>query len=217
MAKFRKALPTIIAFCVAQGNQLTGIVNKEIGYGLWALAIILAVAWGWSAYKEWQATVEPEVRQQIQSRALRGIHLLVLVIMALSIGYLYYALIGEFSKLKEENAQLKRQISLYAASDFIPLEVAMTAPSSASMVVGTITVSASVDGNVGIGRVQFKLDGANLGAEVTAAPYSISWNTTTAGGGLHSLSAVARDAAGNAATAIPINVMVEDPPTVFGR
>ena len=33
---------------------------------------------------------------------------------------------------------------------------------------------------MGVVGVQFKLDGANLGAEDTAAPYSVSWNTTTA-------------------------------------
>jgi len=42
--------------------------------------------------------------------------------------------------------------------------------------------------------VQFKLDGANLGAEDTSAPYSASWNTTAATNGSHALTAVARDA-----------------------
>ena len=45
--------------------------------------------------------------------------------------------------------------------------------------------------------VQFKLDGANLGSEDTSAPYAVTWNTATAANGPHTLSAVARDAAGN--------------------
>ena len=52
--------------------------------------------------------------------------------------------------------------------------------------------------------------GPNLGAEVTAAPYSISWNTTTAANGTHTLTAVARDAAGNTATSSAVSVTVSN-------
>ena len=45
--------------------------------------------------------------------------------------------------------------------------------------------------------VQFKVDGANVGAEDTTAPYSIAWATSGAGNGSHTITAVARDAAGN--------------------
>ena len=37
------------------------------------------------------------------------------------------------------------------------------------------------------------LDGANLGAEDTTAPYSIVWDTTSVPNGPHTLTAVARD------------------------
>ncbi|TMQ51968.1 MAG: hypothetical protein E6K74_12810, partial [Candidatus Eisenbacteria bacterium] len=74
--------------------------------------------------------------------------------------------------------------------------VSITAPAAGSTVGGATTVSASASDNVGVVGVQFKLDGANLGAEDTAAPYSISWDTTGASNGSHSLTAVARDAAG---------------------
>ena len=73
----------------------------------------------------------------------------------------------------------------------------MTAPAAGSTVGGTVAVSASASDNVGVVGVQFRLDGANLGAEDTAAPYSVSWNTTTVANGSHTLTAVARDAAGN--------------------
>ena len=39
--------------------------------------------------------------------------------------------------------------------------------------------------------------GANIGAEDLTAPYSIAWNTTQTANGSHTLTAVARDAAGN--------------------
>src|SRR5437870_5227278 len=102
-------------------------------------------------------------------------------------------------------------------ADTTPPAVSMTAPSSGSTVSGIVTVSATASDNVGVVGVQFKLDGVNLGAELTAAPYSISWTTTTASNGAHSLTAVARDAAGNTATAVVVSVTVFNdttPPTV---
>ena len=54
--------------------------------------------------------------------------------------------------------------------------------------------------------VQFQLDGADFGAEDTVAPYAVSWNTMTATNGVHTLSAVARDAATNTTTAATVTV-----------
>ena len=69
--------------------------------------------------------------------------------------------------------------------------------------------------------MQFKLDGANLGAEDTTSPFAISWNTTSATNATHSLTAVARDAAGNTATATAVSVTVDNrettPPTIAAR
>src|SRR5437870_2091237 len=73
-----------------------------------------------------------------------------------------------------------------------------------------MTVSASASDNVGVVGVQFKLDGANLGAEVTAAPYALSWNTATASNGAHALTAIARDAAGNTATSTAVTITVDN-------
>jgi hypothetical protein len=95
--------------------------------------------------------------------------------------------------------------------DTAPPTVSITAPTSGAIVAGTITVSASASDNVGLAGVQFKLDGANLGAELTTAPYTISWNTTTATNGAHTLTAVARDAAGNVTTSSVVSVTVANP------
>src|SRR5207247_9427226 len=61
---------------------------------------------------------------------------------------------------------------------------------------------------VGVVGVQFKLDGVNFGAEVTTAPYTLAWITSTASKGTHTLTAVARDAAGNTATSSSVTVTV---------
>jgi hypothetical protein len=88
--------------------------------------------------------------------------------------------------------------------------VSISSPAAGSTVSGTTTVSANASDNVGVAGVQFKLDGANLGAENTTSPYSASWNTTTAGNGSHTLTAVARDAAGNQTTSASVTVTVSN-------
>jgi len=75
---------------------------------------------------------------------------------------------------------------------------------------GTVTLSANATDNVGVEGVQLKLDGTNLGAELTTSPYTFQWNTTTASNGCHTLSAVARDAVGNQGTT-SLQVTVSNP------
>jgi hypothetical protein len=88
----------------------------------------------------------------------------------------------------------------------------ITSPAGGSTVSGTISVTANASDNVGVVGVQFKLDGANLGAEDTSAPYAVSWNTTAAANGSHTLTATARDAAGNTATSASVTVNVSNAP-----
>ena len=47
-----------------------------------------------------------------------------------------------------------------------------------------------------------------LGAEDTTSPYGVSWNTTTVANGAHTLTALARDAAGNTTISAPVTVNV---------
>src|SRR5438093_1525003 len=78
------------------------------------------------------------------------------------------------------------------------LVVTVTSPTSGSTVGGTIPVNATVSiiGALTVQRVQFQLDGANLGTADDTAPYSISWNTFPTSNGSHSLKAVAQDVLG---------------------
>jgi hypothetical protein len=86
----------------------------------------------------------------------------------------------------------------------------ITAPADGSTVSATVTVSANATDAVAVAGVQFKLDGANLGVEDTTAPYSVSWDTTTATAGAHTLSAVARDTAGNLGSLPIVGVTVSN-------
>jgi len=102
--------------------------------------------------------------------------------------------------------------------DTISPAVSLTAPSAGASVSGTISVTANATDNIKVAGVQFLLDGSNLGSEVTASPYAVSWNTTTAANGAHTLSARARDTSGNTAIAADVAVTVANapPPTVTG-
>src|SRR5207245_6438688 len=83
------------------------------------------------------------------------------------------------------------------SGDTTPPTVSLTAPVSGATVSGSAaTLSATASDNVGVAGVQFTLDGTPLGAEMTSAPYAVSWDTTTASNGSHTLRAVDRDAAG---------------------
>lgn len=93
-------------------------------------------------------------------------------------------------------------------SDSTPPTVAVTAPAAGATVSGTATVSASASDNVGVAGVQFKMDGANLGVEVTTPPYATTWSSGMIADGAHVLTAVARDAAGNVKTSAGVTVTV---------
>src|SRR5712691_861138 len=82
------------------------------------------------------------------------------------------------SLIAPQPALAQVQLPLPAGS----LIVSVTAPAPGDTVVGTVPVTASVSivGTLTVAGVQFKLDGADLGAEDTTEPYGISWNTTTA-------------------------------------
>jgi hypothetical protein len=103
-----------------------------------------------------------------------------------------------------------------SSSDTTPPSVSLSAPANNATVSGTfVTVSASASDNVGVVGVQFKLDGSNLGAEHTSAPYNVTWNTTAIANGSHTLSASARDAAGNESTATEVTIEVSNVATAL--
>jgi hypothetical protein len=73
---------------------------------------------------------------------------------------------------------------------------------------GNVLVRANASDNVGVAGVRF-MDGATqVGAEVTATPFQTTWNTAAIADGAHTLTAIARDGAGNAATSTPVVVTV---------
>jgi hypothetical protein len=104
-------------------------------------------------------------------------------------------------------------IGAVSVVDVVAPTVSITTPANSSTVSGNTTVTASASDAFGVVGVQFKLDGSNLQSEDTVAPYTISWDTTTASAGTHTLTAVARDAAGNSTTSSSITVTVSNDST----
>ena len=69
------------------------------------------------------------------------------------------------------------------------------------------TVQATAADTAGVQGVQFQIDGANLGGEIVTPPYAVSWDTTLVPDGSHTITASARNAAGNIGTAsLVVNV-----------
>jgi len=92
--------------------------------------------------------------------------------------------------------------------DTVAPTVSVTAPASGATVFGTVPFRASADDDSGVAAVTFLVDGAQVGAADMISPYSINWDTTTVADGSHSLTATARDAAGNLTTSTAISVVV---------
>jgi hypothetical protein len=67
-----------------------------------------------------------------------------------------------------------------------------------------------------VAGVQFRVGATNLLPEDTSAPYSVVFNTATVANGVHSLTAVARDAAGNSTTSAPLSITVNNAPPPTG-
>jgi fibronectin type 3 domain-containing protein len=103
-----------------------------------------------------------------------------------------------------------------SAADTTAPTTAVTAPAAGATVSGTVQVDATASDNEAIAGVQFKLDGANLGAEDTTSPFTISWDTQTTTNGSHSLTSVARDLTGNTATSAPVGVTVSNAGQLLG-
>ena len=91
-------------------------------------------------------------------------------------------------------------ISVAVLNDTAAPTVAVTSPTDGATVGATVTVTATASDDIGVTSVQFLVDGAALGAADTTAPYEAAWPTDGATNGAHTLTAVARDAAGHETT-----------------
>jgi hypothetical protein len=101
-------------------------------------------------------------------------------------------------------------VAVTVFNDTSPPTVGIMTPTNGATLSATVDVQASAIDDVGVAGVQFRLDGAPLGAEDTTAPYTLSWDTRTATDGAHTMTAVARDAAGNSTVSAPVTFTVDN-------
>ncbi len=89
--------------------------------------------------------------------------------------------------------------------------VTITAPTASSTSYsGNVTLSASASDNSGITSVQFMVDGVNVGAADTTAPYSYVWNSASVANGAHNISATVTANDGKTATASAVTIQVSN-------
>lgn len=101
-------------------------------------------------------------------------------------------------------------VTVQNSVDTTPPTVSITAPANGATDSGTITVSANASDNVAVASVQFRVDGNDVGAAVTSAPYTYSLNTKTLANGSHTLTAVATDLSNNKATSAAVSITVNN-------
>jgi hypothetical protein len=97
----------------------------------------------------------------------------------------------------------------YAIDSASPV-VAITAPADGAEVRGVTRLSATASDNLEVARVQFLVDGIEVGAADTAAPYQLDWDSSSVLDGTHVITAVAYDRSGNAGspqTVATVNVI----------
>ena len=96
------------------------------------------------------------------------------------------------------------------STDTVPPSVSIQSPTAGQKVSGTVTLSATASDNVGVAWVQFKVDGVNVGPQITAVPYNYSLNTTSLTNATHTITAVASDSSGNMATSAAVSITVNN-------
>jgi hypothetical protein len=106
---------------------------------------------------------------------------------------------------------------LFGVATDNPPTVSITGPANGATVSGSVNVTANASDDFGVTQVEFFVDGSSIGVD-NSAPYAVTWNTTTAPNGSHTVTATARDTA-NQTTSTSINVtvnnvVVDNPPTV---
>ena len=90
--------------------------------------------------------------------------------------------------------------------------VAITAPGAGAQLSGMVTLSANATDDEGIAGVTFLVDGSAIGPEDSEAPFAVSWDTSSATVGMHTLTARARDTSGNLTLSAAVSVeVVSDP------
>src|SRR5215472_6372161 len=100
--------------------------------------------------------------------------------------------------------------STSAAKSTTPPTVQISSPLAGATLSGIANITATASDSVAVTGVQFKVDGANVGPNLSTPPYIYALNTNSIANGSHSLTAVATDEAGNTASSPAIPFLVSN-------
>ncbi|RKH35888.1 esterase [Corallococcus praedator] len=103
-------------------------------------------------------------------------------------------------------------------SDTTAPTVSLTSPTGGASLSGTVTLIANAADDRGVAKVEFLVDGAVVGQDVSAGPtglFEFNWDTASSATGTHTLQARAYDAAGNSAASASVQVAVAPAPVGF--
>ncbi len=119
--------------------------------------------------------------------------------------YSIYALVTD----SNSNTATSSVIMVYV--DNTAPTVSITTPLSGSVISGSAVslTAVSTDSGSDVVGVQFKIDGINIGSEILTSPYTVSLDSNQVSYGVHTITATARDRAGNYADS-GIQVMVNN-------
>ena len=99
-----------------------------------------------------------------------------------------------------------------ALTDIAPPVISMWNPSASATLSGSVTLTATAVDDRDVAGVQFKLDGQNIGPEVTVeaptAKFTLSWDSQGKLNGTYALTATARDPGGQTTTSAAIVVTI---------
>lgn len=104
-------------------------------------------------------------------------------------------------------AAVSAALAATSTADTQAPSVSVTSPAGGSSVSGWVPVDVAASDNVGVSRVELRVNGTTVGSD-TSAPFAFSWDSTTVPNGMANIVAYAFDAAGNskASTAVAVNV-----------
>jgi subtilisin family serine protease len=113
-------------------------------------------------------------------------------------------------------AALRATMAYQSQVDTTAPVAAIAAPLANSSVSGLVGVTVNASDNVGVARVDLKVNGTVVATDASA-PYTFSWDSTGTANGMASIVAVAYDAAGNAGTSATVAVNVANQVTTLAN
>ncbi len=96
------------------------------------------------------------------------------------------------------------------ATDHRAPSVSVRAPAAGVNVSGTITLAADASDRSGVREVRWYVDGSQVAADASGAPWQASWNSATVANGTHTIVARAVDPAGNWGTSRSVSFSVSN-------